>query len=293
MKPITKAILPVAGLGTRFLPATKAIPKEMLPIIDKPLLQYAVEEAVEIGVKEIIFITSHTKKAIETYFSPSPDLEASLKRNGKNDFLKAINPEQLREVKFTFIDQEEQKGLGHAVSLANEALNEDDDAVAILLPDDLFISTTDKSCLKTLADTYIENACSVIAINEVADKDLSKYGVIRPEKITDQLFAVKEIIEKPAISEAPSNLAVCGRYILTKSIFKSLEKINPGAGGEYQLTDAIKNLLNTEKVLASSYDGLKFDCGSKQGFVEATIHLALTDNDLKDQINELLKSKIN
>ena len=165
MKPITKAILPVAGLGTRFLPATKAIPKEMLPIIDKPLLQYAVEEAVEIGVKEIIFITSHTKKAIENHFSSSPDLEASLKRNGKNEFLKAINPEQLREVKFTFIDQEEQKGLGHAVSLANEALNEDDDAVAILLPDDLFISTTPCPIINFNIDSKTTNSKEKLKTN--------------------------------------------------------------------------------------------------------------------------------
>ena len=291
MKPITKAILPVAGLGTRFLPATKAIPKEMLPIIDKPLLQYAVEEAIDIGVKEIIFITSHTKRAIEKHFSANLDLEASLKKNGKEEYLEKINPKKLQDIKFTFIDQDEQKGLGHAVSLAENFLDEDDDAIAILLPDDLFISNT-KSCLQVLADTFIENSCSVIAINEVEEKDLPKYGVINPEEISDGLFKVKEIIEKPSIAEAPSNLAVCGRYILTRSIFNSLKSINPGAGGEYQLTDAIKDLLYSETILATSYEGMKFDCGSKQGFVEATMYLALDDNELKNDLNESIKKII-
>ena len=291
MKPVTKAILPVAGLGTRFLPATKAIPKEMLPIIDKPLLQYAVEEAIDIGVKEIIFITSHAKKSIKKHFLQNKDLEESLLRHGKGEYIQSINPEKFKDIKFTFVDQNEQKGLGHAISLAEECLTEEDEAIAILLPDDLFIADG-KSCLQTLADLYYETSSSVIAINEVADEKLPNYGVIDATKISDSTYEIHEIIEKPAIKEAPSNLAVCGRYILTSAIFSSLKKIEPGSGGELQLTDAIKDLLNSEKVIASSYKGAKFDCGSKQGYVEATISLALANKDINKDILKSIQALI-
>ena len=218
MKPVKKAILPVAGLGTRFLPATKAIPKEMLPIIDKPLVQYAVEEAIDIGVTEIIFITSHAKKSIEKHFSQNLELEESLLSKGKNDYISLISPQKFRDIKFTFIDQDEQKGLGHAVSLAESSLCEEDDAVAILLPDDLFISKT-KNCLQILSDIYDETSHSVIAVNEVPDSQLPSYGVIDPIKISNSIYEINQIIEKPSVKEAPSNLAVCGRYILSSSIF--------------------------------------------------------------------------
>ena len=292
MKPVKKAILPVAGLGTRFLPATKAIPKEMLPIIDKPLVQYAVEEAIDIGVTEIIFITSHAKKSIEKHFLQNLELEESLLSKGKEDYINLINPQKFRDIKFTFIDQPQQKGLGHAISLAESSLCEDDDAVAILLPDDLFISKT-KSCLQILFDIYVETSHSVIAVNEVPDSQLPSYGVIDPIKTSDSVYEINQIIEKPSVQDAPSNLAVCGRYILTSSIFGSLKNIKPGAGGEYQLTDAIKDLLNYEKVLATTYEGSKYDCGSKKGFVEATISIALATGELdKDKFN-FLTSPIN
>ena len=292
MKPVKKAILPVAGLGTRFLPATKAIPKEMLPIIDKPLVQYAVEEAIDIGVTEIIFITSHAKKSIEKHFSQNLELEESLLSKEKNEYISLISPQKFRDIKFTFIDQDEQKGLGHAVSLAESSLCEEDDAVAILLPDDLFISKT-KSCLQILSDIYDETSHSVIAVNEVLDSQLPSYGVIDPIKISNSIYEINQIIEKPSVKEAPSNLAVCGRYILSSSIFGSLKKIKPGAGGEYQLTDAIKDLLSHEKVLASTYEGSKYDCGSKKGFVEATISVALSNGDLDIDKFNFLKSSIN
>ena len=292
MKPVKKAILPVAGLGTRFLPATKAIPKEMLPIIDKPLVQYAVEEAIDIGVTEIIFITSHAKKSIEKHFLQNLELEESLLSKGKEDYINLINPQKFRDIKFTFIDQPQQKGLGHAVSLAESSLCEDDDAVAILLPDDLFISKT-KGCLQILSDIYVETSHSVIAVNQVPDSQLPSYGVIDPIKTSDSVYEINQIIEKPSVQDAPSNLAVCGRYILTSSIFGSLKNIKPGAGGEYQLTDAIKDLLNYEKVLATTYEGSKYDCGSKKGFVEATISIALASGELdKDKFN-FLTSPIN
>jgi len=288
MKPVRKAILPVAGLGTRFLPATKAIPKEMLPIIDKPLVEYAVEEAIDIGVTEIIFITSHAKKSIEKHFLQNVELEESLSLKGKDEYIDLINPQKFKGIKFTFINQDEQKGLGHAVSLAEGCLNDDDEAVAILLPDDLFISKT-KSCLQILSDLYTKTSHSVVAINEVSDDELSSYGVIDPIKISDSIYEVNQIIEKPSAEDAPSNLAVCGRYILTSSIFKSLKNIKTGAGGEYQLTDAIKDLLESEKVLASTYEGVKFDCGSKKGFVEATVSLAVSNGNLtKDELKSLM-----
>jgi UTP--glucose-1-phosphate uridylyltransferase len=292
MKPVKKAILPVAGLGTRFLPATKAIPKEMLPIIDKPLVQYAVEEAIDIGVTEIIFITSHAKKAIERHFLQNIELEKSLISKSKGEYIDLINPNKFKDIKFTFIDQNEQKGLGHAISLAEKCMSEEDDAVAILLPDDLFVSKT-KTCLQALSDIYNETSNSVIAINSVSDKELSSYGVIDSIKVSDSIYKVDNIIEKPSIKESPSNLAVCGRYILTSSIFNSLKNIKTGAGGEYQLTDAIKDLLNSETVLASTYEGNKFDCGSKKGFVEATIAIALQEGDLEKGYLESLTTFIN
>jgi UTP--glucose-1-phosphate uridylyltransferase len=264
----------------------------MLPIIDKPLVQYAVEEAIDIGVTEIIFITSHAKKSIEKHFSQNLELEESLLSKGKNDYISLISPQKFRDIKFTFIDQDEQKGLGHAVSLAESSLCEEDDAVAILLPDDLFISKT-KSCLQILSDIYDETSHSVIAVNEVPDSQLPNYGVIDPIKISNSIYEINQIIEKPSVKEAPSNLAVCGRYILSSSIFGSLKKIKPGAGGEYQLTDAIKDLLSHEKVLASTYEGSKYDCGSKKGFVEATISVALSNGDLDIDKFNFLKSSIN
>ena len=289
MKPVRKAILPVAGLGTRFLPATKSIPKEMLPIIDKPLVQYAVEEAIDIGVTEIIFITSHAKKSIESHFLPNKDLEESLKDKNKEEYIDLINPKQFENIKFTFVNQEEQKGLGHAILLAEDYLNDEDDAVAILLPDDLYISSG-KSCLQTLADIYLETSNSVIAINQVPNEKLSSYGVIDPIKISEEIYEINQIVEKPKLEDAPSNLAVSGRYILKTEIFNHLKNIGTGAGGEYQLTDAIKDLISSEKVLAATYKGKKFDCGSKEGYVKATLSLAMLDKDISKDIKQSLES---
>ena len=289
MRPVRKAILPVAGLGTRFLPATKATPKEMLPIIDKPLVQYAVEEAIDIGVTEIIFITSHSKRSIEEHFKNNEQLESTLKEKGKDSSVDLIHPKKFKDIKFSYINQSEQKGLGHAISLAEDLINEEDDAVAILLPDDLFISSS-KSCLQTLSDLYKETSSSVIAINKVAKEELSSYGVIDAVMTSERVYELNGIVEKPNPAEAPSDLAVCGRYILTKSIFKSLNNIKRGAGGEYQLTDAIKELINTERVTGSLYEGKKFDCGSKKGFVEATIAMALSNSDIKEDVLEFIDS---
>ena len=289
MRPVRKAILPVAGLGTRFLPATKSTPKEMLPIIDKPLVQYAVEEAIDIGITEIIFITSHSKISIEKHFEENAKLEESLKEKGKEQFIDLINPEKFNDIKFSYINQNDQKGLGHAISLAENLINEEDDAVAVLLPDDLFIASS-KSCLQTLSDLYQETSSSVIAINKVAKEELSNYGVIDAKIASERVYELNGIVEKPDPEEAPSDLAVCGRYILTKSIFKSLKNIKRGAGGEYQLTDAIKDLIHSEKVIASLYEGKKFDCGSKKGFIEATIAMALSNIEIKEDILAFIDS---
>jgi len=289
MRPVRKAILPVAGLGTRFLPATKSTPKEMLPIIDKPLVQYAVEEAIDIGITEIIFITSHSKISIEKHFEENTQLEESLKEKGQEQFIDLINPEKFKDIKFSYINQNDQKGLGHAISLAENLINEEDDAVAVLLPDDLFIASS-KSCLQTLSDLYQETSSSVIAINKVAKEELSNYGVIDAKIASERVYELNGIVEKPDPEEAPSDLAVCGRYILTKSIFKSLKNIKRGAGGEYQLTDAIKDLIHSEKVIASLYEGKKFDCGSKKGFIEATIAMALSNIEKKEDILAFIDS---
>ena len=285
MKNIKKAVLPVAGFGTRFLPATKAIPKEMLPIIDKPLVQYAVEEALNIGIEEIIFITSPTKYSIKKHFDKSQILEELLISSGKQEYVKKLNPDIFKSIKFHYVIQEEQNGLGHAISLAKHLI--EDEPFAILLPDDLFFS--EDSCLNQLKREYIKTNSSVIAVNEIDEDNIHKYGVIQPGSIEKNIIEVKGIVEKPIANEAPSNIAVCGRYILNSSIFNYLDEVNPDKSGEIQLTDAIKLMLEKEKVIACIYQGEKFDCGSKLGFVEATLAISLRDNDIGHEIKNLIK----
>ena len=270
MNKITKAIFPVAGLGTRFLPATKAIPKEMLPIIDKPLIEYAVEEAVLAGITEIIFITSHTKRSIEDHFNQNYELEKKLVQLGNNDALKKINRDIFQEVTFTYVKQSNQKGLGDAVLQARHLIEEE--AFAILLADDLIINNP--SATQQLIDIAIENESSVLGLNRVTQKDLGKYGVVSSSKaLSNKLYCLEDIIEKP-IKNPPSDMAVFGRYILSHNIFKYLENLKPGFGGEIQLTDAIKLMLKDYPVVGYLYDGHKFDCGSKVGYVKAIQHLA-------------------
>ena len=270
MNKITKAIFPVAGLGTRFLPATKAIPKEMLPIIDKPLIEYAVEEAVLAGITEIIFITSHTKRSIEDHFDQNYELEKKLVQLGNNDALKKINRDIFQEVTFTYVKQSNQKGLGDAVLQAKHLIEEE--AFAILLADDLIINNP--SATQQLIDIAIENESSVLGLNRVPQNDLSKYGVVASSKaLSDKLYCLEDIVEKP-LKNPPSDMAVFGRYILSHNIFKYLENLKPGFGGEIQLTDAIKLMLKDYPVVGYLYDGHKFDCGSKVGYVKAIQHLA-------------------
>jgi len=271
MKKITKAVFPVAGLGTRFLPATKAIPKEMLPIIDKPLIEYAVEEAVNAGITEIIFITSHTKRAIEDHFDQNFELEEKLQSAGKDDFLQKINRDIFKDIKFTYVRQKTQNGLGDAILHSEHLIQEE--AFAIILADDLIIN--DPSCITQLISTYDEHQCSVIGVNEVPQYEVEKYGVISIDESssTKNSFLLNDIVEKPK-SNPPSNLAVVGRYVLSHKIFKYLKDLKPSVGGEVQLTDAIKLMLNDENVIGHLYEGTKFDCGSRHGYVNAIKHLA-------------------
>ena len=271
MKKITKAVFPVAGLGTRFLPATKAIPKEMLPIIDKPLIEYAVEEAVNADISEIIFITSHTKRSIEDHFDQNFELEAKLIQADKKDYLEKINRDIFQDVKFTFVRQKTQNGLGDAILHAEHLIQ--DEAFAIILADDLILNNP--SCTSQLMQAYYTNQCSIIGVNEVPEKDTNKYGVISTHESTSdsKIFSLKDIVEKPK-NNPPSNLAVVGRYVLSSKIFKYLKNLEPSVGGEVQLTDAIKNMLHHEKVIGCLYEGKKFDCGSRHGYVNAIKYLA-------------------
>ena len=289
MKKIRKAVLPVAGFGTRFLPATKATPKEMLPIIDKPLVQYAVEEAIKIGIEEIIFITNPSKYSIKNHFDKSLLLEEKLIKLGKFDLLEKLNPSEFNDIKFTYVNQGEQKGLGHAILLAEDFIN--NEPFAVLLPDDLFLS--EKSCLMQLDEVYRQTNGSVIAVNKIDADNIHKYGVIKPGLVNSRAIQVVDIVEKPKYEDAPSDIAVCGRYILNSSIFKYLNITSPDSGEEIQLTDAIKLMLKDESVYACVYEGEKFDCGSKKGFVEATLAIALRDPEIKDEIKDLIRKQLN
>ena len=285
---IKKAVLPVAGFGTRFLPASKATPKEMLPIIDKPLVQYAVEEAINIGIDEIIFITSPEKYSIKKHFDNNQQIELRLRKSGKTEMIDKLNPQIFKNIKFHYVNQNEQNGLGHAILQSEEAIN--GDAFAVLLPDDLFFSQ--KSCLSQLLDIYKKTHSSVIAVNKIDKENIHKYGVIKPGTIENNLIKIEDIVEKPSYEKAPSDIAVCGRYIFNPSIFNFLRSTDFDQSGEVQLTDAIKSLLEQEEVYAAIYEGEKFDCGSKQGFVHATIALALRDESISSDIEKIIKEII-
>lgn len=290
MVKIKKAVLPVAGLGTRFLPATKAIPKEMLAIIDKPLIQYAVEEAISAGAEEIIFITNYTKPAIQNHFSEVPKLEKKLHKIDKKELLEKINPEIFKNIKFTYINQEEQKGLGHAILLAEKAVGSV--PFSVLLPDDLFLSTP--TCLQQISEAYSKTFQSIIAVNKIDKNNIHKYGVIDPgiNQLDDKnTLVIKNIVEKPHASQAPSDIAVAGRYIFNPSIFDCIKNVKEDASGEIQITDAIQLLIKQENVQAQLFDGEKYDCGSKEGYLEATIAVAMKDDYFSKMIKEIFSKK--
>ena len=266
---LKQVVFPVAGLGSRFLPVTKSIPKEMLPIIDKPLIQFAVEEAIQAGAEEIIFVTSHTKTAIEDYFSKNSELETRLRDSNKSELIQTIYPDYLKNIKFSFVRQNEPNGLGHAILQAKNLITED--FFGIVLADDLILS--DVGCLKQLKDIHSKTNSSVLGVFSAPDSELENYGVIDATH-EDELLKLNSIIEKPSINEAPSNLAVFGRYILSKSIFNILEETKPGLNGEIQLTDAIRSFLSNDSVFAFEFQGRRFDCGSKEGYVSAIVDRA-------------------
>jgi len=288
MKKIRKAVFPVAGLGTRFLPATKASPKEMLPVVDKPLIQYAVEEAIDAGIDQMIFITGRSKRAIADHFDKAFELEHELEAKQKTKLLEIVRSIVPDHVACIYLRQAEALGLGHAVNCALPVVG--DEPFAIILADDL-IDGNRKSCLSQMVDVYEYHGRSVLGVERVPQEETNKYGVVAATKLDDSVYKIDEIVEKPAPEDAPSNLAVVGRYILTPRIFQMLAKTGKGAGGEIQLTDAIADLLKEEQVLAYEFDGKRYDCGSKLGYLEATVEYALKHDELKDEFKSYLVKK--
>jgi UTP--glucose-1-phosphate uridylyltransferase len=283
---VTKAIFPVAGLGTRFLPVTKATPKEMLPIVDKPLIQYAVEEAIAAGITELIFVTSSSKRAIEDHFDSNFELEAGLIERGKFDLLDIVRGILPEGISCAYIRQKSPKGLGHAVLCAKQLIM--DEPFAVLLADDL-IDGGKQSCLQQMIDVFQQTNSSMVAVETILPSETNKYGVVDIAGANASVMPLKGIVEKPKPELAPSNLGVVGRYILTPRIFTQLENITQGSGGEIQLTDAIAKLLHEEKVHALQFAGKRYDCGSKLGYLEATIAYALKHPELADSFRQCLK----
>jgi UTP--glucose-1-phosphate uridylyltransferase len=284
-KKITKAVFPVGGLGTRFLPATKAIPKEMLTVIDKPLIQYAVEEAIDAGIDTLIFITGRNKRAIADHFDKAYELEHQLELKDKKKSLEVVRGIIPPHVDCIFIRQEDALGLGHAVLRAKKAVG--DEAFAVILADDL-IDGGDTPCLSQMVSVYEATGKSVIAVESVAHDKTDQYGIVEVEDNLSKTSNIKKIIEKPKPEVAPSNLGVVGRYILSNKIFDLLQKTGKGAGGEIQLTDAISALLNEEDASAYKFDGIRYDCGSKIGLLEANIEYAIKQPDLREKILECM-----
>ena len=281
---VRKAIIPAAGLGTRFLPATKAQPKEMLPIVDKPTLQYIIEEAVESGIEEILIITGRNKKSIEDHFDRSVELELELEKSGKDEMLSQVR-DIADMVDIHYIRQKEPKGLGHAIHCAKCFIG--NEPFAVLLGDDI-VYNENKPCLKQLIEAYDEYKTSILGVQEVAPEDVSKYGIVDGIHIEDRIYKVKGLVEKPSKEEAPSNVAILGRYVINPAIFEILENTKPGKGGEIQLTDALKELSQVEAIYAYNFEGRRYDVGDKQGFIEATIEYALRREDLRTELMDYL-----
>ena len=280
---VKKAIIPAAGLGTRFLPATKAQPKEMLPIVDKPTIQYIIEEAVESGIEEILIITGRNKRAIEDHFDKSVELEKELEEHNKNELLKMVK-EISNMADIYYIRQKEPRGLGHAIYCARTFVG--NDPFAVMLGDDVVDSKT--PCLKQLIDCYSEYKTTVLGVQQVPHQDVDKYGVVNGMLIEDNVYKVKDLVEKPKVDEAPSDIAILGRYIITPAIFKILGNTKPGKGGEIQLTDALKTLMHSEAMYANVFEGRRYDVGDKLGFLQATVEFALKREELKKPFMEYL-----
>ncbi len=284
---INKAVFPVAGLGTRFLPATKANPKEMLPIVDKPLIQYAVEEAVEAGITQMIFITGRNKRSIPDHFDKAYELEAELEERGKNQLLEIVRSIIPDHVTCIYIRQAVTLGLGHAVLCARPVVG--NEPFAVLLADDLMHNPDGRGCTGQMVDAFNTHGSSLLAVQTVAPEHTDRYGIVDAESWQPRLSRVRDIVEKPAPADAPSTLGVVGRYILTPRIFDRLEETPRGAGGEIQLTDAIAMLLKEEEVLAYEFEGKRYDCGDKLGYLKATVEFGLQHEELGDGFRDYLR----
>jgi UTP--glucose-1-phosphate uridylyltransferase len=284
---VKKAVFPVAGLGTRFLPATKSSPKEMLPLIDKPLVHYVVEEAVASGIEDILFVTGRGKRALEDYFDISFELEALLQEKGKEKTLKEVR-EIADMVKIFYVRQKQALGLGHAILCAREFVG--DEPFAVLLGDDIIDG--EKPCLAQLLEVYRKYRGTVLALEQVPMENISSYGCVKANQLSEQVFEVLDMVEKPKKEEAPSNLAIIGRYILTPDIFPILAKQKPGKGGEIQLTDAIRQLLQEEAVYGCRFEGIRHDCGDKLGFLKATVDMALKRKEFNNEFRTYLEERL-
>lgn len=284
---IKKAVFPVAGLGTRFLPATKSSPKEMLPLIDKPLVQYVVEEAVASGIEQILFVTGRAKRAIEDHFDVSVELESHLQEKGKETTLREVR-EIADMVNIFYVRQKKALGLGHAILCARDFIG--NEPFAVLLGDDIIDG--ERPCLRQLLDVHETFKGSVLALEKVPMEQISSYGCVRAEKLSDHVYDVLDMVEKPKREEAPSDMAIIGRYVLTPRIFSILEQQEPGKGGEIQLTDAILKLSQEEKVFGCLFEGKRHDCGDKLGFLKATVDMALKRDEFRREFEEYLRSKL-
>jgi len=287
-KKVTKAIFPVAGMGTRFLPATKSIPKEIMTLVDRPLIQYAIDEARAAGIKEFIFVTSRGKSALEDYFDHSPELENTLRKAGKTDLLEILKDTNMDSGAIAYVRQNRPMGLGHAVWCARRLVG--DEPFAVLLPDDVIAA--DKPCLAQMVEAYEQTGGNVVAAMEVAPEKASSYGVLDIGEDMGAIVRAKGMVEKPKQGEAPSNLAVIGRYILSPKVMNNLNKMKQGAGGEIQLTDAIAEEVPDGNVFGFRFRGQRYDCGSKAGFLQATVAFGLARPDLSDEFNAYLHDMI-
>ncbi|MGB5559902.1 MAG: UTP--glucose-1-phosphate uridylyltransferase GalU [Paracoccaceae bacterium] len=286
---VTKAIFPVAGLGTRFLPATKSIPKEIMTLVDRPLIQYAIDEARAAGIKEFIFVTSRGKGALEDYFDHAPELEASLRKKGKDDLLEVLKNTNMDSGAIAYIRQHRALGLGHAVWCARRLIS--NEPFAVILPDDVIAAET--PCLQQMVEAYQETGGCMVAAMEVPPEAASSYGVLDVKQDMGSMVSIKGMVEKPAPGTAPSNLAVIGRYILTPRVLQNLNRIRSGAGGEIQLTDAIaEEIKNDRDVFGFRFRGERFDCGSKAGFLQATVSFGLAREELRDEFSQYLREMV-
>lgn len=299
MTKVKKAIIPAAGLGTRFLPATKAVPKEMLPILDKPTIQYIVEEAIESGIEDILIITSRGKESIENHFDKAYELEDTLEKKGKDDLLEKV--QKTSDINIHYIRQKEPLGLGHAVLYGKKFVG--DEPFGVMLGDDIVVNRGGDPCLKQMMDIYEKHQASVIGVMEVEDEEVSRYGIVDHDRdktddrksdskndSTDRSWKVQELVEKPGVNEAPSNLAIMGRYVISPRVFELLEKTPPGSGGEIQLTDALNDLAKEELMVAYEFEGARYDAGDLLGYLKTTVEFALQRDDVSEDFKKYLES---